>query len=80
MKVPKYIKKAIRKCSYHNTIAANNENIVRNWLDKNKLSDETYEQLENNMTDSFIDCCTYINDNAEEFIKQLEELKMEVKR
>lgn len=75
MKVPKRIKEAARKCSYHNAIAARNENIVRDWLDKNKLSDETYERIENNMTDTFISCCTYINDNAEQFISLLEKLE-----
>lgn len=74
MKVPKYIKDAIKKCSYHNNIAGKNENMVRDWLDKNKLSDETYEDIERNMTDAFIDCCSYINNNGDEFIKKLENL------
>ncbi len=48
---------------------------MRNWLDKNNLSDETALNTERNMTDSFIDSCCYGIDNGIEFIKQLEELE-----
>lgn len=74
MKVPKKIKEAILKCSKYNAKAAMYENIVRDWLDENNLSDETYIDIEKNMTDNFIDTCTYMNDNGEEFIKELEKL------
>lgn len=74
MKVPKYIKEAIKKCAYHNNIANENEKIVRTWLDKNKLSEETCEDIQHNMTDSFIDSCIY-TDNSDEFIEELENWK-----
>lgn len=74
MKVPKYVKEAIKKCGYYHNIANKNEKIVRNWLDKNKLSEETCEDIQRDMTDSFIDSCIY-NDRSEKFIERLENLR-----
>lgn len=74
MKVPKHIKEAIKKCAHHNNIANKNEKIVREWLDKNKLSEETCENIQHDMTDSFIDSCIY-KDNSNYFIEKLESLR-----
>lgn len=73
MKVPKYIKEAIKKCGYYNNRANKNEKIVRKWLNKNKLSEETCEYIQCDMIDSFIDSCIYQN-KLESSIKQLESL------
>lgn len=71
MKVPKYIKNAILKCSYYNSKAKKYELQIYNWLDKNKLSDDTGMSV----TDSFIDWCLYGEDNGDLFIDLLERIK-----
>lgn len=71
MKVPKYIKKAIIATAKSNYVAYKNSEIVRDWLEKNKLDIENSGRY---MIDSFIDCCEYGNNNPEEFINELEEL------
>ena len=71
MKVPNYIKDAITKTAKHNAIACRNSEIVRKWLHKYGLDIESTGYY---MIDSFIDCCEYGNNNANEFIKELEAL------
>lgn len=75
MKVPKYIKKAIIKTGEANAIAFKNSEIVRNWLEKNNLTEDTAKSPVMNMEDNFIDCCEYGNNNTSEFIEILENLK-----
>ena len=73
MKVPKYIKEAIERCSYFNQIANKYQIQIYKWLENKKLTEETAEEVIRNMEDAFIDNClmTY---NPENFIKRLEEL------
>lgn len=53
-----------------------NEKIVYKWLEKNKLTEETATKATKAIDDVFIDYCLYTN-NAEKFIKSLEELEVQ---
>ena len=74
MKVPKYIKNAILRCSYYNSKAKKYELQIYNWLDKNKLSDDTCDDYDMSVSDSFIDLCLYGEDNGNLFIDLLERI------
>lgn len=67
MKVPGYIKEAIRKTAKANYVAFKNSETVRNWFERYNLEDSIINEI-------FIDCCEYGNNIPEEFIKQLENL------
>jgi len=73
MKVPKKIQEAIMKCANYNDKAKNYEQIIVKWLEKNKLTYETCEDITKDMDDSFIDSCQLAY-NPEGFIKKLEDL------
>lgn len=73
MKIPKKIKDAIYKCAEYYTKANFQEKEIREWLEKNKLTEDTAEDINENMDDTFIDCCILSN-NPQRFIERLEEL------
>ena len=76
MEVPKRIKEAIMQCAQYNYTANLYEKKIHEWLEKNKLTEETAEDIDKNMDDTFIDCCI-MGYNPEGFIKTLEELLKE---
>lgn len=73
MKVPGYIRKAITECAKLNEQANFREKEIIEWMQKNKITEETAADATRNMDDSFIDCCQITN-NAEIFIKLIEGL------
>ena len=77
MKVPKYIKDAIRKTAYHSRIAHNNDAIVRDWLEKNKIIDSSSNDLTFGefCIDGYIDSCNYGLSNGNDVIEELEALE-----
>lgn len=74
--VPKYVKDAIKKNAYHNKVAIHNDQIVRDWLEKNKIIDDDTNDLTNGQFDinGYIDSCNFGITNGEDVIKELEEI------
>lgn len=73
MKIPKRIKEAILKYAKYSYKANICEKEIHEWLEKNKLTEETAEDVNKNMDDRFIDCCI-MGYNPQGFIEILEEL------
>lgn len=80
MKVPKYIKEAIRKTAYHSSVAHNNDAIVRDWLEKNKIIDSDSNDLTFGefSIDGYIDSCNYGLTTGDDVIEELEALEMKI--
>jgi hypothetical protein len=68
MKVPEYIKKSIRLAGKHNVIAAKNNDIIRKWIDDNKIDDMGLE-------DYLIDSIEKGVDGSEGLIEYIEEIQ-----
>ncbi|PPB12886.1 hypothetical protein [Brevibacillus laterosporus] len=64
MKVPKYIREAIIKNAKANEVAMQTDRIIRDWLGKKKIYNES-------VIDMYIDSCNIGND-PDGFIKLLE--------
>lgn len=73
MKVPEKIKKAIRNCAEYNNRAMLEEREIIRWMELHKLTDDTYTDIERNMTDAFIDYCQ-LGYDPQAFIEMLENL------
>lgn len=73
MKVPEYIKKEIFSCADYYNRARDSEQIIRKWLEKNHLTEDTTNKLDRWMDDAFMDNCliTYAPSN---FIEKLEKI------
>lgn len=74
MKMPKWLKVEIRKCANFNLKAKISEERIIKWLERNKLTEDSCEDLISDMTDSFIDNCQ-MTCNPDELIKTIEQVE-----
>lgn len=76
MKVPKYIKEAIRKTQIYSLKANKYNNLTRDWLDKYNLVDTDKGNGKNGFDlDLYIDVLEEGQGSPEEVIEMLERLK-----